>query len=382
MQWMVPHNKLKEEQTYVLDRCLRDENKCVWIRGFAGSGKSIVLIHHIIEFKKKAGKSACIVVYTHALKDLLRTGLPDHLRNIPVMTYFQFKKAPKYYDLIVVDEVQDLEEGVLRMLHQYSGKLIVAGDEDQSIYEGRVSANDIDGIIAPETHKLVVLYRLTEKIRDIVRTILPNSLIHSARNGRFVSVDVTLAHAQSKRDEIQWVWKNAIKGTKQGDPTAILLPNQKLIKRFVNIVCEMENVPQPSYENNEYGRVNYDTVNQHLETANLALRYLGNDFGSLEESDLCPIVYLMTYHSAKGLDFNTVFLPHLGDGLEIWRDDDNLSRRLFFVATTRSRLNLFMSHHSTQPHEYVRNMPQDLLMKIECAVKEENSSNNDFEFIF
>ena len=45
MQWMVPKNKLGQAQLDVLDRCLRLKEGRVWIQGFAGSGKTVLLVH-------------------------------------------------------------------------------------------------------------------------------------------------------------------------------------------------------------------------------------------------------------------------------------------------------------------------------------------------
>ena len=74
----------------------------------------------------------------------------------------------------------------------------------------------------------------------------------------------------------------------------------------------------------------------------------------------------MTYHSAKGLDFDTVFLPGLTGSLPFWKGDEDIARRLFFVGLTRSRRNLFLSYHRAEPHPYVRDIPDRLLHRVEC----------------
>lgn len=66
------------------------------------------------------------------------------------------------------------------------------------------------------------------------------------------------------------------------------------------------------------------------------------------EPDEKPMV-VSTIHSAKGLEWHTVFLPHVLDGLiPSIRNMDTLEeleeeRRLFYVACTRARENLFLS---------------------------------------
>jgi superfamily I DNA/RNA helicase len=366
MQWMVPKNRLGQTQLYVLDRCLRQQR--VWIQGFAGSGKTVLLVHALREaLAANPQLNACVVVYTYALKDLVSTGLPEHLAGkVPVMTYNHFLKNPKDYDLIVVDEVQDLEKRALKAVARHASRVIVAGDGDQSIYGNRMLPKDLQEILSPETHKLEVLYRLTETLKLIVRTILPHSQIETARVDRMVAnVDIRLAQATDLQAEVTWVWREAMRYCRQGDPVAVLLPKKALIQRFIDVTCETQGKRRPAYMENFRREVDYNMVNFHLEREGLGLRYLGNNFGQLSESDAKPVIYLMTYHSAKGLDFDTVFLPHLDYAIEFWNDDDELARRLFFVATTRSRRNLFMSYHGHAPHRYITAMPQNLLKTVE-----------------
>ena len=298
------------------------------------------------------------------------------------MTLDGFLKNPQHYDLLFVDEVQDLERAKLETLNKYGMRLIVAGDCFQSIYPDRASSAEIEQILSPEKCDLVILYRITQTLKKIAETVLPNSNILAAKVDRLAAnVQVILAHSRDKKSEISWVWEETRQYSKQGDPVAILLPNKNMIKRFIDTICELEGTVHPSFAKNKFDQIDYDQVNRHLENQKICLRYLGNNYGSSTESDERPIVYLMTYHSAKGLDFKNVFLPHLNAELEIWGKDEDLSRRLFYVAITRSRLNLFMSYHSDEPHRYVKLMPQNLLHKIEINERQ-SGSDNDIDNIF
>jgi superfamily I DNA/RNA helicase len=73
----------------------------------------------------------------------------------------------------------------------------------------------------------------------------------------------------------------------------------------------------------------------------------------------------MTYHSAKGLDFNNVFLPDLTNGVKLDAKDRRFSnadneRRHFFVAITRSKENLYLSYHGTK-HYLLDQLPEECL---------------------
>ncbi len=94
-----------------------------------------------------------------------------------------------------------------------------------------------------------------------------------------------------------------------------------------------------------------------------------------EETDC---VVLMTMHAAKGLEFPTVFLTGLEEGLfpkvdPYCEDDEELEeeRRLFYVAITRAKEKLFISHAAKRmmygktqferPSRFLEEIPEELL---------------------
>ena len=104
--------------------------------------------------------------------------------------------------------------------------------------------------------------------------------------------------------------------------------------------------------------------NKHLDKHNVKLEYIGNGFGSLNNAVGKNKVMIMTYHSSKGLDFKNVFIPNLYGGMTIWKDSEEMSKTLFFVAVTRSRENLYLTYAANSPHNYVA------LVQGECRVKD------------
>ena len=75
------------------------------------------------------------------------------------------------------------------------------------------------------------------------------------------------------------------------------------------------------------------------------------------DDDELPLV-LSTIHSAKGLEFHSVFVIHALDGVlpsgYAFKDDDALDEelRLFYVAVTRAEENLFISYPMVQYRRY------------------------------
>ncbi len=113
------------------------------------------------------------------------------------------------------------------------------------------------------------------------------------------------------------------------------------------------------------------------------------DIDKLDEQE--NAVTLMTVHSAKGLEFPTVFLVGLEDGIFphsrslLERDELEEERRLMYVALTRARNKLYLLHaqnrllygesQSNAPSQFIRDIPEHLL-EME-AVPEVNSWYSD-----
>ncbi len=383
MNWMVPDNRLDDYQRDVLGKCGDFNKNSEWIQGFAGSGKTILLVHLVKEtLLRDAEKSICVLVYTHALKHLIQSGLTSE-SSVRVITKDQFLKEKGYYDLILIDEVQDIPKSDLASIRARAGKIVIAGDSDQSIYPGNCSTPDeINSALEPRVHKLIILYRLTQRLRNIVKSILPGSSIEAARSDRGQDVQVVLAKADSTQEEIEWLWKKCQEYSDTGDPAVILLPSHKSVQQYIRTIAEIDDFNDIiDFSCERWGKNCYSLANQQLSNAGIPLQYLGNSYGNLEDSDDRSLTYIMTYHSSKGLDFNTVFLPYVNDFVEFWRDDEDTSRRIFFVGATRSRKNLFLSYSSSEPHKYIKEMDQSLLHKINCKDTLDIDDDEE-EFIF
>jgi hypothetical protein len=386
---MVPQSRLDEAQQDILKKCKDPRSKREWIQGFAGSGKTVLAVHLARELLEAAPSTTiCILAYTHALKDLIQTGLETSMvGRIQVSTYHQFLSQRRPCDIVVLDEVQDVPARDLSRIAELAGRFVVAGDVDQSIYQDGCSEVEINTLLRPRTHKLAVIYRLTKKLIDVVKTILPDSQIEGAPTGRMQDVQVSLAKAEDQDEEILWLIAQVKSYARSGDPVAVLIPAHSQVRSFLESMCSLEGKTVPEFPravraNGSPGSgFDYDHVNRELEARGLAVQYIGNNYGSLTASDSRALTYVMTYHSVKGLDFETVFMPFLNSDQTFWRNNSDIERRLFFVAATRSRRNLFLSYSTSQPHRFVQNMPQNLLNHLKCEkTKASATPGEDFSF--
>ena len=371
MHWMISLDALDTTQEAILDEVVVGTGSH-WIEGYAGTGKTIVLTHAVKKLRAKNKKaSLCFVTYTHALKDLVASGLGDD--NIDIFTVDSFVSQSEKYDWAFVDEVQDITEEKIRKIQELAKHTIWAGDPAQSLYHKRVQQRALPAVLGTKSKKLKHIYRLSEKTYEIASTIYPWAQV---MRGALVSVvddvDVQLFEASTRAKEFAWVWSKAKIVSAVGRPSAVLFPTHEppkdtgasSIYDFACAVAKIEGKPNPP-PRDELGRItDYSKFNEHFRKHRIPLQFLGSDNGDLPESDTKRMCYLMTYKSAKGLDFNSVFLPGLTsdisfeDGKMPKFTSDEWQRKFFFVALTRSRRDLFMSYHGV-PHPFLREMPKE-----------------------
>jgi len=369
MKWMVPKAKLSDNQVEIASEIVRTDDESHWITGYAGSGKTVVITHAINEIASRSpGDTIGFLTYTHALKDMVTSGLSAKVKkSVEVLTLDAFFHRPKYFDHLFVDEIQDAEPRHLPKILGASPHLVVAGDPDQSIYTNRYSYGDLSKALgSPNKHVLPEVFRLSKNSLQISKSIYPEAkLVSGAKLRRSDSLPATLLYENEEDDEINQVWESARSVAEPELPSAILLPQHKLIHKFAQIIARengLGELPVPTKLNGQVGQgFDYKEFNQFFEKKKFPLMFLGSSYGSFPASDRKELVYLLTYHSAKGLDFQNTFIPLLTEKTRIKEnyEDDSLGRRKFLVAVTRARYQQNLSYHD-EMHTYLSRIPNNL----------------------
>lgn len=378
MAWMIKYDKLDDDQKDFVDNEIKNKGN-IWIKGFAGSGKSIMLIHALRKkIQSSPNAKVCVVVYTHSLIDMFKTGMAElGMPAIDVMTYHQFKKGAANYDYIFCDEVQDLPADVLTQMKLRSQHVYVAGDSNQSIYDNTVTPSEIGSIINARPFVLTRIYRLTRSIMAAVSNLIPNmDIFGSRRDMTKKDVSVRLGKGYDQNDEVKYIWNQSSTASSEGYSAAILLPKHEYIVDFANRILKINGKsPWPPQMNN-FGKPDYLSLNNHFKNQGLKIEYIGNGYGSFQNAEKNRNTILMTYHSAKGMDFDNVFLPFLSDDIEISKGDEET---LFMVAITRSKMNLFITY-SGFLHHLVSKF-ESSCQRIELnSTSQQNNADIDFDF--
>ena len=360
MHWMVPEEKLGSDQNDVIEEISKIGDKTIWIKGHAGSGKSVVLIQSIKDYLTIYPEAKiCVVVFANALLDFIKEGIkqiPNLDRiEIPVLTIYGLypkimNKQTMPYDAIFCDEVQDLPLSFILAMRNACKHFIIAGDSAQSIYsvppqfQSRTATeSEIINELKPIEKSLNTIYRLSKNIVKMLRNVYPellDDLIHINKE----NTQIRVFKSHSLKKEIEFIWNDAnnTKKRRPEDTIAILISEREKISYFVNKVLELNNKQlwEPVYDSNK--ELDFAKMNKHLVDCELSLMYVGNKKGSLNFKGQQNKVIIMTYHSSKGLDFNYVYLP-LADINMYIHDRVN---SLLLVALSRSKVGLTISYTS------------------------------------
>lgn len=240
---------------------------------------------------------------------------------------------------VVADEAQDFSMAELRLLRalatEGANDLFLVGDNAQRIYPGRFSWKSAGIHVQGRARKLRVNYRTSEEIRRFAEGLLPRKMTsldgeeHARQQQSLFSGPAPTRHAAA---------------TPQGEIEALA--------RWLKDVLKDGLAPE---EIAIFAR----THHLRSERATPALRQLGLDWQELRRDTLpgSGKICMGTMHSAKGLEFRAVALvgcdqsalPLLRalEGVADEGDQDQIveqERNLLYVACTRARERLFLSH--------------------------------------
>lgn len=248
---------------------------------------------------------------------------------IPSGFIFKDKGIVNY---LIIDEGQDfsIEDYKKNFISQAKKSTTIFGDTSQQIYKQR--GTTIDNIRNEFSYPLKNLdfnYRIPKTIARIAQKIpIPNlDLLRQNKknngNSDYPSFPKPIIKkCNSEDEELQYILKRI--ETEGMDDVAILLPNNNVIEKVHNLFSEKGIGTQ----------VRYTVDLPENRRAGIYPMFKSVDTLDFTNQDL-PCI--LTFHSAKGTEFDNVFIP--------FADDDNgMDRNSFYVAVTRSSSKLFITY--------------------------------------
>lgn len=303
----VRESELDDFQRQVLNKKV---DKSFIVKGCAGSGKSILALWKAHDIVSNNRGSLQIIVFTKALKSYMEEALRAIGINSSLVDYWHhWKNNPKKSDFIIVDEVQDFGQEAINAFIRNARIALFYGDSAQQLYgwlaeDTPLSIEEIAVATGFSTESLVFNHRLPKKIARFAQCICPegDDLENRCRNEG--SEKPYILKFDSYEEEMKGI--ASIISNREFDDIGILFPKNEDVDKAARFFSK--NGLSVEKKTSSDMDLNWSTTNPKL----------------------------MTYHSAKGAQFEAVFIPECTAG-------DRFSNALY-VAATRTYQALYITY--------------------------------------
>lgn len=320
-----------------LDLIEYTNDKSMLVAGCAGSGKSIIAMHKA-ERLYAEGEDVILIAYTKSLNGYMRVGKPD--ASFRFYYHYQWKKLnmPKA-DYIIVDEIQDFtREEIQEFIDAAKKCFLFFGDTAQSIYrqygKQTLTIAQIAEMTGLNTLQLFNNYRLPRPVAKITQNYVGVD-VPEYKEKVYQNKETELprfVHTKTIEEEFKIITQiiaqhqNKSIGILYHSNEAVLQMNKQMIER--GIQCEFK-----------YN----DTEGEKQNVSNLNFKTL--------------VPKIMTYHSAKGLQFDIVILPGYNGAFDVE------SRKALYVAMTRTMCKLYVLYSTSELLSPLKEVPSHLYLK-------------------
>lgn len=328
----IKESEMDDFQRKVVNR--RSENSLV-VKGCAGSGKSVIAFWRLHDIVSNNKGSVQIIVFTKSLKNYFVEGCRGEGIDPGLIDYwYNWRRNPRTSDYILVDEAQDFSASDIQMFMQHARKaLLLYGDSSQQIYAFRgskgeeppVSMEEIQQITKYPTEQLVFNHRLPARVARVAEYVNAEGDDLEGRCKEEGTEKPYFLRCSSLEQELDLIAE--IIRARGYEDVGILLPKNAQVERVVTHLrnCGLNVEAKYSKPGETIDNLNFATSNPKV----------------------------MTYHSAKGLQFGAVFLPQCEEGL--------LGSFLepLYVAMTRTYQSLYILHTGDLP-DVLQDVDDDL----------------------
>ena len=383
------------------------------IKGFAGSGKTIILAKRAVNSHIRTGKRVLILTYNITLKNYIHDKISDvreefewdnfyitnyhtffntQLNNLgtPFRFYRNLSEGElsdyldgeyysnenifedshdriKKYDSIFIDEVQDYKTEWLKIIKEYflapDGELVVYGDEKQNIYERQLDADRKPNTGIPGRWNILdESFRMTKNIADLA--IEYQKVFFAKKYG----IDTIQIMPQTKLFYIQgsieyYFFDSKLNRTQIFEKIISLIKNSKIHpndisvqSQKVDILRELESFVKDRLK--QKTKTNFETEEEWKKFSRKTIenkRIKSETIENIRRNRkfnfwMNPgFIKVSTIHSFKGWEIPTLFLIIESDN----ESDGIVSEELIYTAITRCRAELYILNiNNTKYHKF------------------------------
>ena len=313
--WDIGEGSMDDEQLDLIDRTL---DKSMLVAGCAGSGKSVIAMNKAVKIKE-AGGDVIMIALTKSLNRYMGYGKESHGLGARFYYHWQWAKEGKPgADYVIVDEIQDFTRNQIEDFIKAANKsYFFFGDTAQSIYRSfGVNTMTIDEISEMTGINPLFLYNNYRLPRGVAKITQPyvavganeyNERIYQSKEKSIPYIVSCPTFDSQIKKMAAVIVKNKLKNV------GIFLPSNEGVLKVFELLTDLEIECEFKYSKKR----DYESCRDTL------------DFKT-------KLPKIMTYHSAKGLQFETVFLP----GYDGARSEED--RKALYVAMTRTWRDLYV----------------------------------------
>lgn len=353
--WFIPETQLDQEQKAILKFSL---NQSYVVKGCAGSGKTVLALWRAIQvINKGKGDTCIIIVYQRTLKRFMRMAERINpllaIGNIKIYTDFQWRhyEGKPGADHFIVDEAQDFsKEEILEFAASAKKSIAFFGDSAQQLFPDRatfgsdhkisgktttVTVEAISTLLDLPLRALQRNYRLPKRIARFAQPLNPanDDIVALCKNEGERKPSVICCN--SLEEELEAI-ASLVKSRGYTD-VGIFLPHNGQVKFAFDYLVGLDLPCEVRWklvdEDQPFDTLKFDTDNPKI----------------------------MTYHNAKGLQFQQVFMPSVNQ--QTWIDQAPM-----YVAATRASRELYVSY-SGKSHPLLQNISKAVYDFTDYTVK-------------
>ena len=310
-------------------RIVINDTNPIFVSGLAGVGKSVCLMYRYIKLLNSKENSHCAyITFTKTLKEYTKSVVAEKNLTInEIHCAINFcDKNKQNYKAIIIDEAQDLEINLLATIKNKTKSLSVGADFTQQIYPNKVTKSELENLLSLNSqYALEVIFRNTFNILNFI-----------VKNGHKTLYALEELESLKQKNKI---------GTK---PTLCIGADF-----ILDIIKEYGNLATHNIAILCYGKEKVEKYHKFLEQNNIQHTYYHSyaDINDVIKAQLSSL-HITTFHSAKGLEFDTVIIPDFESYKKHFtnlKDKDEftlIQRKALYVAITRARQNLYLVANS------------------------------------
>lgn len=355
---LIPYPQLSPEQQKVIRSVSRNEGN-LFIEGAPGSGKTLISLYTLKDYLEKENLKVMVIMYNHSLYGFLRSAfkeleitvgvtiatkdkffwdlaskndiIVDHINSYEakynnLLSNLSALDLSAEYDLILIDEVQDLQFKEFNILKSLGKKIITLGDFKQGVYESDLDRKEVEKL--GFFQRLTGIYRYHKKIAELANPFTDQDLVANIQryNGDAPKIiDTTISN------QFEDIY-NLLKAINTDKSTGIICPSKDTLNELSSYL-NSKNYEHFYYSDNKNFR-NHDFLNYK------------------------PI--LLPLMSSKGLEFENVILFGFNKEINAVKRLQSVINEALLVAITRTKNSL-----------YIVRTPQDIIEVQNLKVEEE-----------